>query len=197
MHEKKSTLKILLVIAGLAVFLIACGLINQVMEQIGPAEALIEELIAPDDAPIEEPVIVDEPADVDEPGDAELPPDFALYPGAELFNVTYMGGQSWVHRYLTNDPVDQVQAFYQSQYPFLLFEDADICIVWDVAEEDFAQFFEELIIGIGVGNLWICRTDEAYFNLAPFFGDTYITAEDLEALPENMTLIEIWVGEGN
>ncbi len=196
MFKKKSTRKILLLIAGLAVLLMACGLLNQVLEQIGPAEALVEELITELEESVEEPVIVDEPADIDEPGDSELPADFALYPGAELFSVTNTGEQAWMHRYLTDDPIDEVQAFYQSQYPYLLFEGGDPCFVWDVAEEDAPQFFEELV-GIGIHNLWICRTDEMYFEMAPVFGETYITADDLEALPENMTVIEITVWEGN
>lgn len=202
MFKEKSILKTLIVIAGLAVFLLACGLIDQVMEQIGPAEALVEELITDLEESVEEPVIVDEPVDIDEPadiedpGDSELPADFALYPGAELFSVTNTGEQAWLHRYLTDDPMEEVQAFYQSQYSYLLFEGGDPCLVWDVAEEDSMQFFEELV-GSGIHNLWICRTDEMYFEMAPVYGETYITADDLEALPENITVIEIMVWEGN
>ena len=196
MNKKKSTLKILLLIAGFAIFLMACGLIDQVMDQIGPAEELVEELIPPDDAPIEEPVIVDEPADIADPGVSDLPAEFALYPRAELFSVTHLDAQTSLHRYLTNDPVEDVLAFFQSEYSYLSFRSEEPCTTWDVADEDAVQFFEELI-EIGIHNLLVCHTDGTYFEIAAAFGEGYFAEEDLERLPENLTIIEIAVWEGN
>lgn len=197
MYEKKSNLKTLFVIAGLAVFLMACGLINQVMEQIGPVEALVEELITEFEDSVEAPVIVDEPAernepeerdepaDVDDPGEAELPSDFVLYPGAEFFHVADVGG-SWAHLYLTNDSEMDVQTFYQSEYPYLVFRFEEPCTTWEVDDDSVAQAFQELI-GIGVVNFWICPTDEMGFMI-----EAMMAEDDIGALPENMTLILIW-----
>jgi len=203
MFKTKSTRKTLLVIAGLAVFLLACGLIDQVMEQIGPAEALVEELVTELEETVgeleidDEPVDTDQPTVIEDPGDSELPAEFARYPGAEFFSITDAGDNRFVHRYLTNDSMEDVLAFYESEYPYLIFEDTDACkIRWDVSEDGMDLFIEEFI-ETGIDSLWICRTSEAYFESAPFFGDTYITEEDLELLPENMTVIEIGVWEGN
>jgi hypothetical protein len=182
--QKRSTRFFLLMIIVLVVISMACGMLNQVLEQI----------VSDDEAAVEAPVTIEEPADVETPSDTALPANFPLYPGAEMFTITDRSGQDRVLRYLTDDSIDDVQAFYQSHYPYLLFEDGiDSCLVWDVAEQDAEQFLQELV-GIGVFNMWICRTDEAFLLLASHMGDAYMPEEDLEALPENMTLIEIWVG---
>jgi len=197
MYKKKSNRKTLLVIAGLAVFLMACGLINQVMEQIGPAEALVEELISEFEESVEEPVMVDEPVDRDEPevvdesgevvepGDAELPAGFVLYPGAEFLHVADVGG-SWAHLYLTNDSEMDVQTFYQSEYPYLIFRFEEPCTTWEVDDDSAAQALRELI-GIGIVNFWICPTEEVGFLI-----EALMPEEDIGALPEGMTLILIW-----
>jgi len=197
MYKNKSNRKTLLVIAGLAVFLMACGLINQVVEQIGPVEALVEDLVSEFEDSVEAPVIVDEPverdeieerdepAETDQPEDAELPSDFVLYPGAEFFHVADAGG-SWAHLYLTDDSEADVQAFYQSEYPYLIFRFDEPCTTWEVDDDNAMQVLQELI-GIGVVNFWICPTDEMGFMI-----DAMMAEEDIGPLPENMTLILIW-----
>lgn len=148
-------------------------------------EELVEAPVTPTEAPVEAFVPVEEPAVVEEAPALEPAADYVVYPGAEFVNSNNWGSQIRVHRYITDEPLDEVMAFYQLQYPYLKFYVSGGSAAGLVAEED------EEHLETGVFNVWIYRTDEAYFDQMAFMPSSYIPGDVLEAMPNSMTLIEI------
>lgn len=169
-----------LVLIGL--MLTACGTPAVSPE---PEEAPVEAPVTGDETPIEEPVIIEEPADVEAPATPEPTGDHAVYPGAEFVNTNPWGPQITVYRYISEDSLDDVMAFYQAQYPYLIFDISEGQRVGGIDEE------EDAWLETGVINVMINRTDEDYFSRMEFMPSAFMPEDVLAEIPENVTVIEI------
>ena len=148
-------------------------------------EELVEALATPTDAPVQTPVVVEEPPDVEEVPISEPAGDFVIFPDAEFVNSNRWGSQIHVHRFITDEPLDEVMVFYQSQYPYLNF------IVSGGTAAGLIDEGDEDRLESSVFNVWIYHTDQAYFDIMAFMPSSYIPEEVLEAIPTSATLIEI------
>lgn len=150
-----------------------------------PDEVPVEAPITEDEALIEEPVIDEEPAEVDEVLDLEPDADYAVYPGADFVNTNPWGPQITVYRYITADSLDDVMAFYQAQYPYLIFDISEGQRVGAIDQD------EDAWLETGVINVLINRADEDYFSRMEFMPSAFMPEDVLAEIPANVTVIEI------
>jgi len=180
---KQANLKFLMltfVMVGL--LLSACGTPAVTPE---PDQAPVEAPLTEDEALIEEPVIVEEPAEVEEAPDPEPDVAYAVYPGAEFVNANSWGPQATVYRYITEDSLDDVMAFYQAQYPYLIFEVGEGRRTGAPDQDDDAW------METGVINVWINHADEDYLRGMENDPSGLMPEDVLAEIPANVTLIEL------